>query len=294
MTAERAAWIAMSAVPGLGPARFRRLLEVFGSPLLALDAGPEALCQQLDLPESASEQLEQVAASLEQAQEGLLSLSEQGIMVYTWQDADYPSRLLSTSSPPPVLWWRSDRWSTEPETAVAVVGSREVFDRGLAEACSISQSLADKGITVVSGLAAGIDAAAHEAALDCGGPTFGVLGCGLVTALARGGDGLAGRVAEKGGLCSQFAPAAPLSPKLLFARDKTIAGLSDAVIVVEARAEGGAVHTAKCALDENRPVLAVDWPEDELGGSRQLLALGAKPLAPGEDVVRIVTDLLSD
>lgn len=292
MTAERAAWIAMSAVPGLGPARFRRLLEVFGSPLLALDAGPEALCEQLDLPESSGEQLGKVAASLEQAQEELLSLSEQGIMVYTWQDDDYPARLLTTSSPPPVLWWRSDRQSTNPEMSVAIVGSREVSDRGLVKARSIAQSLAEKGITVVSGLAAGIDAAAHEATLDCGGPTLGVLGCGLVTALTRGGDGLAGRVAEGGGLCSQFAPAAPLSPKLLFARDRTIAGLSDVIIVVEARAEGGAVHTAKCALDENRPVLALDWPEDELGGCRQLLALGAKRLAPGEDVVRIVTDLV--
>lgn len=291
MTAERAAWIAMSAVPGLGPARFRRLLEVFGSPLLALDAGPEALCEQLDLPESAGEQLGKVAASLEQAQEELLSLSEQGIMVYTWQDDDYPARLLTTSSPPPVLWWRSDQ-STNPEMTVAIIGSREVSDRGLAEARSIAHSLAEKEITIVSGLAAGIDAAAHEAALACGGPTLGVLGCGLVTALTRGGDGLAGRVAEKGSLCSQFAPAAPLSPKLLFARDRTIAGLSDVIIVVEARAEGGAVHTAKCALEENRPVLAVAWPEDELGGGRQLLALGAKPLSPGEDVVRIVTDLV--
>jgi DNA processing protein len=230
---------------------------------------------------------------LEEIEHELASLDEMGVRAFIWRDEAYPARLLATSSPPPVLWWKSDQVATQPEAAAAIVGSREVREGALAEAHRVGQALAEAGVTVVSGLAAGIDAAAHEGALACGGPTVGVCGCGIVTALTRGRDGLAGRAAERGAICSELSPTAPLSPKMLFARNRIIAGLVDAVIVVEARAEGGAVHTANCARQEGRPVLVVDWPGGEsAAGNRQLLRGGATPVPPGADPLSAFTEAL--
>lgn len=290
---ERAAWVALSAVPGLGPARFRRLVEAFGSPLGALEAGPAAIAAEAELNGSALLLIEAIGGRLEEVEQQLASLDEMGVRALTWPDGAYPSRLLATSSPPPVLWWRSDHVATQPEAAAAIVGSREVAEEALGEAYRVGQALAEAGVTVVSGLAAGIDAAAHEGALACGGPTIGVCGCGIVTALTRGREGLAGRTAERGAICSELSPTAPLSPKMLFARNRIIAGLADAVIVIEARAEGGAMHTANCARQEGRPVLVVDWPGGEsAAGNRQLLRGGALPLSPGADPLSAFTEAL--
>jgi DNA processing protein len=215
----------------------------------------------------------------------LLALDEQGVRPLTWPDADYPRRLGAVASAPPVLWWAG---SIDPNAspAVAVVGSREVSDESIAWARAAGTQLGGSGVAVISGLAAGIDAAAHEGALDAAGPTVGVCGCGILTALTRGRGGLAGRVAEAGALCSELSPAAPLLPASLFARDRIIAGLADAVIVVEARPDGGAVHTAKFALQMGRPVHVVDWPGRQPPGNTQLLAEGARRLCD-------LTDLLS-
>lgn len=290
---ERAAWVALSTISGVGPARFRRLIEAFGSPLTALRAGPAAIADEADLSGSTLSLIEGILERLEEIEQELASLDEMGVRAFTWPDDAYPARLLATSSPPPVLWWKSDRVPTQPEAAVAIVGSREVSEEARAEAFRVGHALAEAGVTVVSGLAAGVDAAAHEGALECGGPTVGVCGCGIVTALTRGRDGLAGRTAERGAICSELAPGAPLSPKMLFARNRIIAGLADVVIVVEARAEGGAVHTANCARQEGRPVLVVDWPGCELAaGNRQLLRGGALPLLPGADPLLAFTEAL--
>ncbi len=182
----------------------------------------------------------------------MLALDEQGVCPLIWTDADYPQRLSAISSAPPVLWWTG---SVDPNASptVAVVGSREVSEESVAWARAAGAQLGEAGVAVISGLAAGIDAAAHEGALDAAGPTVGVCGCGILTALSKGIGGLAGRVAEAGALCSELSPAAPLLPASLFARDRIIAGLADAVVVVEARPDGGAVHTARFALQMGPP-----------------------------------------
>jgi len=287
---ERAAWVALSAVSGLGPGRFRRLLEAYGSALSALAADPAELAANAGLPESCGPQLAAIASSLERIAGELLTLEEQGARPLIWADPEYPQRLLASASPPPVLWWIG---KVEPNRSpsAAVVGSREASEEGVAWAWEAAQQLAAAGVVVVSGLAQGVDAAAHEAALEVSGPTVGVCGCGLVTALDQGRGGLAGRVAEAGALCSELSPAAPLLAQALFARDRIIAGLAEAVVVVEARAEGGAVHTAKCALREGRTVMAVRWPDSHAaGGNRQLLGEGALPLVAPGDALAVLRD----
>jgi DNA processing protein len=281
----RVAWIALSAVPGLGPARFRQLVDAFGGPLAALEAGPEEMRARARLPETVARRAAAVGAKLESLADQLLSLEEQGVRALTWEDPEYSSLLLSTSSPPPVLWHTGGLSLANPKGTIAVVGSRQASPDAVRVARQTGYELADRGVTVASGLAAGVDAAAHEGALEARGPTIGVCGCGLITALARGHDGLAGRVAQGGALSSELAPTAPLVPQALHARDRIVAGLACAVVVVEARAEGGAVHTAKCAMKEGRPVFAAEWPAGHRApGNRQLLAEGAIPFRPEDDV----------
>jgi DNA processing protein len=290
---ERAAWVALSAVSGLGPVRFRRLLEEFGSALAALEAGPDEILARADLPESLASQLAEVPSHLEEMEADLLALDEQGLRPLIWPDPDYPSRLLSTSSAPPVLWWFG-RIDLNRTPGMAVIGSRQASEEGLAWARAAAAKLVEAGLVVISGLAAGIDAAAHEATLEANGLTVGVCGCGLLTALNQGQGGLAGQVAEAGALCSELSPTAPLLPQALFARDRIIAGLAQAVIVIEARPEGGAVHTAKCALQEGRKVFAVKWPQDHPSrGTADLLAQGARPLASPDDVLSVGQELAS-
>jgi DNA processing protein len=245
--------------------------------------------ERADLPESVVEALATATEQVEGIEEELASLDERGVRALIWEDEDYPRRLLGTSSAPPVLWWAGPAEPNEWERAVAVVGSREATAEGIAEARRVGADLGRAGAAVVSGLAAGVDEAGHEGALEAGGGTVGVCGCGLMAALVQGRGGLAGRVGEAGALCSELAPTAPLTPQALFARDRIIAGLADVVIVVEARAEGGAVHTAKCALKEGRPVLVTEWPAGHgAGGNRQLLGEGARGLELGGDVVGAV------
>jgi len=284
---ERAARVALSSLAGLGPVRFRKVLEVFGSAVGALEAGAEEIRERAGLPESLLEGLADASGRLDSIQEELATLDERGVRALIWEDEDYPRRLARISSAPPVLWWAGQADLNRVELAAAVVGSREATEEGCQEARQIGADLGRGGVAVVSGLAAGIDEAAHEGALEGGGVTVGVCGCGLLTALVQGRGGLAGRVREGGGLCSELAPTAPLLPQTLFARDRIIAGLADVVIVVEARAEGGAVHTAKCATEEGRPVMVVQVPAT---GNRQLLAEGAQAIHAGEDVVAAVRE----
>jgi DNA processing protein len=278
--------VALSAVAGLGPSRFRRLLDVYGSASAAMAEDPGTLSQVLSLPASSVGDLARLPSQLDAIAEELSSLDEQGVRALIWEDETYPQRLLATSSPPVVLW-RVGRADLNSSPMVAVIGSRELSAEGSALARGLSTALAQAGAVVVSGLAPGIDAAAHQAALEAGAVTVGVCGCGLMTALIEGRGGLAARVAEAGALCSELSPTAPLFPQALFARDRIIAGLSDAVAVVEARAGGGAVHTAKCALREGRPVFAALWPAHHPGaaGPAELRAQGAHPLAHPADLL---------
>ena len=281
---ERAAWVALSAVSGLGPARFRRLLEEYGTASAALAADAAEVCDRLDLAEDGAQQIAALPGRLEEISADLASLDEQGVRALIWEDDQYPARLLRTTSPPPVLWHAGE--ADLNGRAVAVVGSREVSDEALEVAAEIAARLAGAEILVVSGLADGVDAAAHQGAMRAGGPTVGICGCGIITALTQGRDGLGGQVAEAGGLCSELAPAAPLLPQALFARDRIIAGMAEAVIVIQARARGGAVHTGRCAIKEARPVFAVAWAQEERGpGNRELVLEGAELLELGEDAL---------
>ena len=203
-------------------------------------------------------------------------LQQRGISVVTLADGEYPERLKVVPDPPPVLF--VDGELPPPETpAVALVGSRKASVSGLDTARSLGRALGERGVCVVSGLALGIDAAAHEGTLETGGLTVGVLGCGIDVVYPRSNRRLFQQVRESGALVSEYHLAeAPLAWRFP-ARNRIIAGLCQSVVVVEAAEKSGALITARHALDAGADVWAVPGPPGppECRGSNRLIADGA-------------------
>lgn len=179
-----------------------------------------------------------------------------GAFLVDLNDARYSPWLLQIPDPPPVLWIRG-----QPEIlgrlSVAVVGSRDATPTGLAVARRLGAGLAEAGLVVVSGFARGIDAAAHAGALDAGGVTAGVLGCGIDVMYPRGHTALAGEIVRAGALLTELPPGTPPLPAHFPLRNRIISGMSRAVVVVEASERSGSLITARLALEQNRDVLAV-------------------------------------
>lgn len=201
-------------------------------------------------------------------------LGAKGLGVVTLADEGYPQRLRSTPDPPPALFLSG----TIPTTAaVAVVGSRKASATGIEAARALGRELAGRGVCVVSGLALGVDAAAHEGAVEGGGPTVGVLGCGIDVVYPENNSGLFDAVRGNGAVVSEYyLGEAPLAWRFP-ARNRIIAGLAEAVVVVEAPERSGALITARHALDAGRDVWAVPGPPGvrECRGSNRLIADGA-------------------
>lgn len=209
-------------------------------------------------------------------------LDEKGLHVLTPADEGYPGRLLEVPDPPPALFVGGalPGGITGGGPTVALVGSRKASPAGLETARSLGRALGESGACVVSGLALGVDGAAHEGALDGGSPTVGVLGCGIDVVYPRAHRELFERVRRAGAIVSEYSLGeAPLAWRFP-ARNRIIAGLCDAVVVVEAGEKSGALITARHALESGREVWAVPGSLGmrECRGSNQLLADGAAVL----------------
>jgi DNA processing protein len=204
-------------------------------------------------------------------------------------DVSYPALLAAIPDPPAVLWLRGD---ADPGAlgapAVAVVGARVCSSYGRAVARTLGRDLAAAGLTVVSGLARGIDAEAHRGALDGGGVTVAVLGCGIDRDYPAGHAELARRICDTGGLIvSEYEPGVEPAPWRFPARNRIIAGLCAATVVVEARERSGALITADFALEDGREVMAVPGEITSAlsAGTNALLRLGATPVTGSGDVL---------
>ena len=202
-------------------------------------------------------------------------------------DTSYPSSLAMTADAPPVLWLRGSLTATE--WAVAIVGSRAATSHALEVGHSLGAGLARAGLVVVSGMARGVDSAAHRGALKAGGRTIAVLGCGADVVYPPEHRQLAADIASAGALVSELPPGSPPLPWHFPRRNRIISGLSLGVIVVEAASDSGSLITARCALDQGRPVMAV--PGGVLSGRNR----GAHALIKdGARVVEDVDDVLQE
>jgi DNA processing protein len=202
----------------------------------------------------------------------------------------YPGLLAAIFDPPARLYLRGARRELLEGPCVAIVGSRACSGYGAAVAESIARALAAAGVVVVSGLARGVDAAAHRGALAAGGATLAVLGCGIDRDYPASNAGLARRIAETGLIVSEYGPGTEPAPWRFPARNRIVAGLSAATVVVEARERSGALITADFALEEGRDVFAVPGPitAASSAGSNALLRLGAAPLLEPVDVLSLL------
>jgi DNA processing protein len=201
-------------------------------------------------------------------------------------DPQYPPLLSCVPDPPPVLWSRGDLACLQAP-AVAIVGSRAASPYALQVGRRLAAELAERGIVVVSGLARGVDSAAHEGCLHAGGATIAVIGSGLDNVYPREHDGLANRVTAKGLLVSELGPGAKPLPEHFPLRNRIISGISLAVVVVEASDKSGSLITAACALKQGRDVMAV--PGNVLNGrnrgSHSLLKDGARIVETADDIL---------
>lgn len=266
-------WLALVSLPGIGGATGRKLIERFGS-IEAAFAAPDA--ELARIPRLNADLVARLrAVALETIEAELAMLADEGLEVLTWDDPDYPANLRDLPDAPPVLFTRG---SLRPEDAdaVAIIGTREPTPAGMAAATTLARELAGRGLTVVSGLAIGIDTAAHRSALEApGGRTLAVPGSGLRALHPRQNVPLAERIARRGALLSEVHPNTPPSGPVLMARDRITSGLARAVIVVEAREKSGSLDTARRARRQGRMVLALAGSP----GTDKLIAEGAEPLA---------------
>ncbi len=282
---ERGARWAFGLVPQCGGAVLQRLLEAFGSAVRAWEGSAEALRA---VPGIGSGTVEAIRGFSWQARlcEEEERVSRAGLHVIVWGDAEYPELLRHIASPPPVLYLRGTL-IPEDAAAVAIVGARHATAYGEEVAHALARELARRGLTIVSGLARGIDAAAHRGALEAGGRTLSVLGSGLDRIYPPEHQGLADEVAGAGALLSEFplgtAPLKPHFPQ----RNRIISGLSLGVIVAEASVDSGALITAHHALEQGRDVFAVPGRVHARysEGCNRLIKAGAKLVESWEDVL---------
>lgn len=277
----------LSLVPGLGPVRVARFIEHFGSPEAAWTAPPEAVAGVPGIGCVIAAAVVTARGS-DDVDVALRRAGDRGARVITWLDAGYPVRLRGIPASPPVLYvrgtWRDDR------PAVAIVGTRRATPYGLGVAERLAAALAGQGVTIVSGLARGIDAAAHGAVVRTGGSTVGVLACGVDVAYPPEHRSLMDAMAARGALVAEAPMGAPPERGCFPARNRLISGLADAVIVVEAGLGSGALITARQAVAQGRTVLAVPGNVYARGsdGPHWLLAAGAKVVTGPDDVLVVL------
>jgi len=293
---ELAAWLRLLETPGVGREGARRLLAAFGSPGAVFDAPPQALRGV-------------VAPALAQALAGPPPRFDERLaalrawlrggprrQVITLGDGAYPPRLLQAADPPLLLYVEGDpAWLAAP--SVAVVGSRAPTPQGLAHARSFAQQLSRRGLAVVSGLALGVDAAAHEGALEGqaqgGAATVAVVGTGPDIAYPRRHQALAARVGAAGALVSEFAPGTPALPEHFPQRNRIIAALAQGTLVVEAALRSGSLITARLAVEAGREVFAIPGsihsPQSQ--GCHALIRQGAALVESADEVADLLLAL---
>src|SRR5215813_12613044 len=212
--------------------------------------------------------------------------SRHGVECVPWTDARYPFVLRSIADPPPVLWIRGSMSAFEI-VSVAIVGSRSGSPYALAVAERLAADLSARGIAVTSGLARGVDSAAHRGALSVGGRTVAVLGCGPDVAYPREHETLMADIVATGAVVSELVPGTPPKAHFFPRRNRIISGLSRAIVVIEAGEKSGSLITARCALEQGRDVLAV--PGNILNGRNRgahgLLRDGAKIVESADDIL---------
>lgn len=286
MTPTEQSWLRLHLTPGLGRVGIGRLLEAFGHVDAVLAAGPTAWRERARIGPAAAAGLPAPDdPDFLRTRDRLVKL---GVRILShWHDDRYPALLGTIFDPPALLYLRGRLPEGE---ALAVVGARRASPQGLLLAGEISRSLAERGLVIVSGLARGIDSAAHAGALDGGGDTVAVLGCGIDHIYPPENARLFQRLHEQGGILSEYPPGTQPLKGHFPGRNRIISGLCRGVLVVEAAQRSGSLITAEFALDQGREVFAVPGAVHTEGsqGVNRLLKDGAHLVTGAEDILAVL------
>ncbi len=282
------AWLVLQTLPGMTPERLNRLTEAFPNPAEVFEAPPDVFARLCG--RKAREVLEKdspfdLAAKIRQ------EASKLGAEIITRDSGQYPETLREIYSPPGAFFAEGEILAAD-SLAVAIVGMRRPTDYGRRVARGLAADLARKGVTIVSGMAYGIDAEAHRATLEAGGRTIAVLGCGLTQNYPADHKELRQEIAANGAVVSEFHLRAHPRKENFPRRNRLISGLSLATIVVEAAQRSGALLTARLALEQGREVMAVPGPvhTQKSTGCHRLLKEGAHLVENADDIVNALPE----
>ena len=281
--ADLAAWIKLSLVPGLGGQRLRKLLAAFGLPAHVLAAGRAALAQFVS-----AEIASRIASGLDspEVDAAVEWAGAPGHAVVTLADPDYPRPLLEIPDPPALLYLHGRR-ELLARPGLAIVGSRNATPQGASNAEQFARSFSAAGLTIISGLALGIDAAAHRGGLDCAGSTIAVLGTGADILYPPRNRALGERITHEGLIVSEFALGTPPHGGNFPRRNRIISGLARGCLVVEAALASGSLITARLAAEQGREVFAIPGSihSPHSKGCHALIKQGAKLVESAQDLL---------
>ena len=277
------AWASLQLIHGASPRALLALLKAFGGPTEILNASAASLSRVVSGELAAAVERGPDREALDRA---LGWLGEPGHALIAWGDEAYPQALLSIADPPPVLYFHG-RPELLNRPSLAIVGSRNATPQGVETAEAFAAALSAAGLTIVSGLALGIDAAAHRGGLAGTGSSLAIVGTGIDRVYPTANRSLARRLAEAGGVLSEFPIDTPPLPANFPRRNRVISGLARAVLVVEATLASGSLITARFAAEQGRDVLAIPGSIHSpfSKGSHRLIKEGAKLVETAGDVL---------
>ncbi len=283
LDASLASWITLSQVTGLGNEGLRRLLTAFGSPEAVLSASVSSLSHHVK-PAVARAIVDGVDLPILDSVD--LWLQDPLNHIFTVADAEYPQSLLNTIDPPLILYVKG-RSQLLNVNSLAIVGSRNATTQGIRNAEAFSRSISDAGLCIVSGMAHGIDAAAHLGGLEGDGGSIAVVGTGLDKVYPAANRDLAHRLAQSGAIISEFPLGTPPLASNFPRRNRIISGLSLGCLVVEASLQSGSLITARMALEQGREVFAIPGSihSPQSKGCHALIKQGAKLVETAQDIL---------
>jgi DNA processing protein len=286
--------LSLASMNKIGPVKIKLMLARAENPLDILDWGKK---EYTSVPGISDEMASQIMAGfdLDFGMRQIEWARKNDVGIFTLADGDYPSILRQLYDPPPFIFVKG-KITEADDRAVAIVGSRNATDYGRSIAARIAGDLGRHGVTVVSGMAIGIDSTSHRASLEAGGRTIAVLGSGIDVIYPSNNKRLYGDIAERGAVISEFYPGTDPSPGHFPKRNRIIAGLSQAVVVVEAGEKSGALLTADLALTQNKKLFAVPGNlSSRLSlGTNDLIKSGAAVLTAVEDIFSVLPRLKND
>jgi len=250
-------WVAFNVFTGIGPMRFKVLLDYFGSAKKAYEA-PEEIWQKIGLPANLTTNF-LVFRKKFNPQKFLEQIKQKKITILTLKDKNYPELLSKITDAPPVLYIKGDLWP-EDNIAIGVVGTRKISTYGREVTEILVRDLVANGLTIVSGLARGVDSLAHQTAIEAGGRTIAVLGCGVDLCYPPENHGLYEQIIQRGAVVSEVPPGQYVARGIFPARNRIISGLSLGILVTEGAEDSGSLISARDAANQGREVFAVPGP----------------------------------